>query len=696
MFVNKITNEVLFVLLYYYIIILNGMKQKNLKLSQAFRFRRFARKNYAVFNSMHKVINTGVIAGYMLTFAAITETAAQNQVSAIRDSIPEQELEELIVTGSKAELTLNQTAKLVTIITRDEIARQPVESVSDLLKSIVGLDVRQRGPNGVLSGITMRGGTFEQTAILLNGANFTNPQTGHYNLDLPIHLSDIERIEIIQGPTSLLYGAGAFSGGINIVTQKNSDAGLSLEAKSGMHKLFEVNARQTVKAEVSNHSLSAGYTSSEGYIDNSDYQIINALWQSNLIINDNAYLDFLMGLNDKKYGANTFYSAAYPNQYDETRTLFAAVKGSTGTKLKLTPQLYWNRHFDHFQLIKNQPAGENFHCTDVLGFNLNVQYKWQAGITNFGGEFRNEGIISSNLGKKAVSNSDLYHWSDNRTNLSFFLEHNFVLKQFTVNLGLLANYNTAFTDDAGFYPSINTAYWLTPNWKFFASWTNATRIPTFTDLYYKSPTHKGNFDVRPEKSVSFELGLKYVHPVVSASANGFYMKGINLIDWVKQHPDSLWESRNLTDLNKAGFETNFVLNISKIFPEIPATRLHAGYMLMHQTKDANGLISNYVMDYLRYKFTFGLSHPVYKNLSADWQFRRQDRAGSYTKYANNQSTGIETSYNPFSLLDVKFIQKFNNINIFLNINNLFDTYYFDLGNIPQPGIWVIGGIHFQL
>ena len=242
------------------------MKQKNFKLTQALRFRRFARKNYAVFNSLHKVINTGVIAGCMLTFAATTETAAQSRVSAIRDSIPEQELEEIIVTGSKAELTLNQTAKLVTIITRDEIARQPVESVSDLLKSIVGLDVRQRGPNGVLSGIAVRGGTFEQTAVLLNGANLTNPQTGHYNLDLPINLSDIERIEIIQGPTSLLYGAGAFSGGINIVTKKNSGDGLSLEAKGGMHKLFEVNAREAIKTENASHSLSSGYASSEGYI----------------------------------------------------------------------------------------------------------------------------------------------------------------------------------------------------------------------------------------------------------------------------------------------------------------------------------------------------------------------------------------------------------------------------------------------
>jgi iron complex outermembrane receptor protein len=672
------------------------MNRKKFKLKQAFRFKRFARKNYAVFNSLHKVVNTGVIASCMLVFAATTETAAQSQAVAARDTVlPEQELDELVVTASKADLTMNQVAKLVTVITREEIARQPVESVSDLLKTVVGLDVRQRGPNGVLSGIAVRGGTFEQTAILLNGANLTNPQTGHYNLDLPINLSDIERIEIIQGPTSLPYGAGAFSGGINIVTKKNSDTGLSLEAKSGMHELFEVNARGSLKSSASSHSLSAGYASSEGYTENSDYKTFNTLWQSNFQANDDARLNFQLGANDKVYGANTFYSAAYPNQFDESRSLFAAVKGEAGKKLKFMPQLYWNRHYDHYQLIRNEATGENFHRSDVFGFNLNTQYRWIAGITNFGGEIRNEGIISSNLGRNPLSNPGKYKLTDNRTNISYFLEHNFLLNQFTLNICLLANYNTAFTDDAGFLPSINAAYWLTTHWKIFASWTNATRMPTFTDLYYKGRTHKGNSDVRPEKSTSFELGVKYDHPSVTASVNGFYMQGINLIDWVKQHPDSLWESRNLTDLNKTGLEANVALRLKRIFPQLPDVRLDLGYMFMNQTKDASGLISNYVMDYLRHKFTVGLSHPIYKNISADWRFRWQDRDGSYTKYENHQSTGVETPYNPFSMLDVKFNWKIKDFNVFLNINNLFDTYYFDLGNIPQPGFWLIAGIGYS-
>ncbi|MDR1782876.1 MAG: TonB-dependent receptor [Dysgonamonadaceae bacterium] len=684
------------------------MKQNNLMNRKAFRFKRFARKSYSAFNSMHKVVSIGVVMATTLTFAASTRTSAQGKTVSVQDTIassdltvPERELEEVTVYASRAALTLNQTAKIVSVISRAEIERQPVESVQDLLKSVVGLDVRQRGSNGVLAGVAVRGGTFEQTAILLNGANLTNPQTGHYNLDLPVNLSDIERIEIIQGPTSLLYGAGAFSGGINIVTRKNSPTGISIDLEGGMHSLFSANARGAVKTGSSSHSLSAGYSSSEGYIENSDYRLFNALWQSNLAV-DKAKVNFQFGVNDKEYGANTFYSAAYPRQHDDTQTIFGAIKGEVGETLKLIPQLYWNRHYDHYQLIRDSMLvnnvmrysnyGENYHQTDVFGFNLNMQYRWKAGITNFGGEIRNEGIVSSNLGKDTVTASNRYNYTFNRTNISYFLEHNILLSRFTLSLGLLANYNTSFRDDFGLYPNINAGFWLSDNWKMFASWTNATRMPTFTDLFYKGATHAGNTDVRPEKSESYELGTQYRNSFLTASLNAFYMKGKGQIDWVKQNPEDKWESRNLTDLEKIGFEANFSFNLGKMLPKLNETRLNLGYMYMNQSKDAGNLISNYVMDYLKHKFTAGLSHPIYKGLTAHWDFRIQDREGTYTEYSDAKPTGREVDYAPFAILDSKLNLKVNSFDIYLKLNNIFNTSYYDLGNIPQPGFWAMAGV----
>ena len=677
--------------------------RKHFKKGQAYRFKRFVRRAYAAFNSMHKVVSIGVVSGCMLAFVHVTKATAQNQDSGNQNSISDREweLDELIVTASKAELTLNQTAKIVTVITRAEIARQPVQSVQDLLKNIVGLDVRQRGPNGVLAGISVRGGTFEQTAILLNGANITNPQTAHYSLDIPVNLSDIERIEIIQGPTSLLYGAGAFSGGINIVTKKDSETGIYMNVEGGMYEFFGAETRAALEKQSSNHSLSARYNSSGGYIANSDFQIFNALWQSNFRVDD-SQLNFLFGLNDKSYGANTFYSPAYANQFDETRSLFSTIRGEVGTKVKFIPQMYWKRHYDEFHLFRPNTtdvpewyAQPNFHRSDVFGFSLNSQYKWAGGVSNFGGELRNEGIFSSILGKPLEQPIGNYLYSDNRTNISYFLEHTYLHNRFTASVGFLANYNAAFKDDFDFFPNINLSYWMDNSWKIFASWNNAVRMPTFTDLYYKGATHKGNSDVKPEKSEAFELGMRYANRLINTSLTGFYMKGKGLIDWVKENPEDLWESRNLTNLDKVGFEFNTSIAFKEWISQLSGTRLNVGYAYMNQDKNAGDLISNYVLDYLKHKLTIGLHQPIYQHLSIDCQFRWQDRQGTYTHYENTKPAS-ERAYQPFGLLDVKLNWEKNDFKLYLSINNLFDTYYFDLGNLPQPGFWLISGVAWTL
>jgi len=683
------------------------MRQEPFCLEKRYRFKRFSRCAYAVFNSMHKVVSTGVVAVSMLTFASITPTSAQNRTVSVSDSIapPEQELEEVVVTSSKAGLTLQQTAKLVTVITRAEIERQPVVSLQDLLKNVVGVDVRQRGGNGVQADISVRGGTFDQIAILLNGANLTSPHTGHYALDLPVNLSDIERIEIIQGPTSLLYGAGAFAGGINIVTKKKSGTGIDLKSEGGMYELWGTEVRGVLQTLSSSHSLSASYNSSAGYTRNSDYRIFNAFWQ-NHFQKGYSNLDVQLGVNNKAYGANTFYSPSYFDQFDHTRTFFASVKGESGTALKLIPQMYWIRRSDCFQLYRDGTpdipswyTGHNYHYSDVFGFNLNMQYKWKGGITNLGGEIRNEGIFSNKLGKDTI-NRGKYVVRDNRTNISYFLEHTYLYKGFTLGIGVLANYNTAFSDGMDFYPSINAAYWLTGRLKIFASWNNATRTPTFTDLYYKAPDISGSEDLQPEKSESYEAGVKYHHPCISFSVNGFYEKGKNIIDWIRESPqDPVSKSTNLTSVNKTGFEINAAISLNKLLssvsPESPFY-LTLGYMHLHQTRDAGDWVSNYVMDYLRHKFVAGLSHPVYKRLSADWQFRWHDRAGTYSRLAGKDDYGKsifeETPYPSFALLDLKLMWKKGNLSLHLTANNLFNVSYYDRGNIPQPGFWLIGGV----
>ncbi len=674
------------------------MEQKLfLKTGKAYRFKRFARKSYSIFNSMHRVVNIGTLSICTIFFAHSAQTSAQssNEIQ-IADTIPGPDLEEVTVTAAKAELTFNQAAKLITIITKDEIARQPVQSIQDLLKTVAGIDVRQRGGNGVQSDISVRGGTFDQTAILLNGANLSNPQTGHYSFDLPVNLSDIERIEIIQGPSSLLYGASAFSGGINIITKKRPDSKAYIKLESGMHKLLGVEANGSLNSTTSFNQLSTGYNSSDGYIYNADYKIFNSLLQSHIEAN-RSQIDIQLGFNDKKYGASTFYSGAYPDQYDNTQSLFAAIKGETGNKLKFIPQLYWNRHWDAFHLFRdgapNIPswyAGTNHHRSDIFGFNLNLQYKWKTGITNFGGEFRNEGILSNVLGKPLKDPAGNYTKSDNRSNISYFLAHTFLLKNLTVDLGILANYNTTLNENFSFYPNINISYYYS-NLKFYASWNNAVRMPTFTDLYYKDPTQIGNPGLTSEKSSGYEVGGRFYNSGFSFYLAGFYMNGRDVIDWVKTPEEIVYQAQNLSTLNKYGLETGISLELSKLLPGLRNSRLDVGYLFIEQSQESGDLVSNYALDYLKHKFTTRLNHPIYKSISADWSFHWQDRMGSYTKYIDYKKS-LEEEYPAYSILDLKINWELNDFKIYLSANNLFDISYYYIGNIQQPGFWFSGGI----
>ena len=678
------------------------------KKNSFIRFKRFVRKSYSVFNSLNKVVTIGVLSGSALVsaHAASVEPVEKQRIETSNDSIPLKELEEIVVTAAKADLPLSRVAKIVTVITRQEIERAPVQSIQDLLNYAAGVDVQQRGQHGVQADISMRGGSFDQVAILLNGVNLTNPQTGHYSFDIPVNLSDIERIEIVKGSSSLIFGASALAGGINIITKKDTESNLFAKAEGGMYGLFAGETRGAYKLKSSVHQLSAAYSRSDGYIANSDYDIANLLWQSRFDVQGST-IDFQFGYNDKAYGANTFYSAAYPNQFDKTQSVFASIKGETSGRLKMHPHIYWNRHFDEYQLIRNDASKVpfNYHRSDVFGMNLNFQYASALGITSFGGEMRNEGILSTVLGTKMAEPIGKYAKSYNRTNISQFVEHNFLLDKMTLSVGGLLNYNTAIVNDFSFYPSVNTSYRIGKKINLYASWNKATRMPTFTDMYYNTPTHVGNDSLLAEKSQSFEAGIKFRNSFLSGYFTAFYTVGENLIDWVQPDATSKWQAVNLgrgEKLKTKGFETSVSLLLNKIFPENqPFNTLQIGFAHLSQTDNSDKVVNNpvsmYVRNYLKNKLTVNLNHDLFlKGLSVSWNFRFQDRAGSYMKY-ENLKPAQQTDFRPFSILDAKInynaVKRFD---FFLNLNNIFDKTYVDLGNLPQPGFWLTGGFSYSL
>ena len=684
-------------------------------------WRQFARKGYSAFASLHRVISIGVLSISTLSVAAKAHAQTQthsNSFIEVEDSTYSGVLEdsvgalsEVTVSGTMTPLTQLQSARLVTVLTRQEIEQAAVQSVNDLLKLVTGVDVRQRGGFGIQTDISIDGGTCEQVTLLLNGIDITNPQTGHLSADFPVSISDIERIEVLQGAASRVYGGQSFGGAINIVTKHDPTRSIDLGGRGGSYGTAEGDARLSLTHKRVSNRISGGGGRSDGGTLNSSW-LKGQLYYQGDYKDEKLTLDWQFGFSKKCYGANTFYSANYPDQYERNQRLMASAsaeyrvkRSSDSSPFTLHLSLYGNRSWDNFELIHGSTFGENFHRTDVYGVMTGGHHSWSLGKTAISANIRHEGIHSTNLGRNLRPEGSFYTLSDNRTTVSLSLEHNILLEHWTISAGLMASTTSGIDHRIRLYPGIDIAWRPASGWKMFASYNKGYRLPSFTELYYKSPTHEGNRDLKPEHNHSLSLGAEINRQwsmlngqwlMVNGKCLLFYHRGTQMIDWVMYSPDDIFHTAAF-DLDNIGVEINGQLSIG------PIATIRAGYTFIHQVKhDAEGVVkSNFVMEYLRHKFVASLTHRILRvkseklkvknELSLTWDFRWQDRVGSY-----HSPGGKLVSYHPYAMLDAKLQWETPRYQLYVQATNITNHRYYDLGSVPQPGIWVMAGARLKL
>ncbi|MDB4584908.1 TonB-dependent receptor, partial [Draconibacterium sp.] len=355
--------------------------------------------------------------------------------------------------------------------------------------------------------------------------------------------------------------------------------------------------------------------------------------------------------------------------------------------------------------FRDNPASwyenHNYHLTNVIGGNLNSWIQWSLGKTAFGIEFRSENILSNVLGEALDSPKDVpgenaeFTKSAYRNTTSLFFDHVVYMNNWSLTAGMMANYISGSDMGLNVFPGIDVGYNIYQSFKLFATFNTSLRMPTFTDLYYQGPTNIGNPDLNPEKSATLEGGIKLNENIIQGHFVVFYRKGQDIIDWIKNDSESVWQPRNLTELNSLGTEVEVQLNLHKELGNAFPNKIRLSYLYNKLQKENQDLISNSVLDNLKHKFIGSLNQSLSKSFSIDIKGSFQEREGTYTEFMNND-WGNETKYKPFWIFDARVNYKWKNLDIFCSVNNIFDVVYNDIGNVVQPGRWIKAGVSYKI
>ncbi|GAA4966451.1 TonB-dependent receptor plug domain-containing protein [Algibacter aquimarinus] len=578
-----------------------------------------------------------------------------------------QTLDSVIVTSTRIDLPFKENSRTIDIISSEDIKNSATNNIADLLQQVAGVDIRRRGTAGSQADLYIRGGSFDQTLLLIDGIKMDDAQTGHHTMNAALPIEVIERIEIIKGPAARVFGQNAFTGAINIVTKKNLNNSVSLNMETG--SFGQLNGSVTVGTELENssHIIHIGKLTSEGYRNNSDYDNSNYFIKS--VFNKKEQpIEMIATFFDRNFGAENFYTTNPTfNEYEETQnSLIAFTTTFNNNKLKIKPRVYWKRNQDMFLLRRDEPSFfRNFHVTDKMGAEVNASYTSKAGVTGFGVDVSKIYIRSNNLGNR------------NRFMANMFLEHRFKLlnDKLDVTPGIAVTYFSDFKFHA--FPGIDVGYKLTNNFKLYGNAGYTYRIPTYTDLFYSDPATIGNANLEPEEALSGELGAKYITPKFTGGFAFFYRDASKLIDYVKEVDTDPFMATNLRDLYTKGFEVNTSYNfkINNL-----NQNLSVGYVFLEdEVADLNLNFSRYSINSLKHHFTSRLSTQLVKNINFNVIYKHAERTEGLSYNVWDTSIVLTSKLFEFTAM----------------ASNIFDAEYIETGFVPMPPSNVLFGLRYN-
>jgi vitamin B12 transporter len=607
---------------------------------------------------MKKALLIGCLATLSIQVYSQTDTTAQN-------------LNEVIIQENRIQIPFSKQSRNISLVDRQQIETSPARSLQEVLSFVPGVDVRQRGVSGVQADISIRGGSFEQTLMLLNGIKLSDPQTGHHMMNIPIPLVNIDRIEVLKGPASRIFGQNAYTGAVNVITSLSDTKSLRLQGYGGDFGMKGINLAGSLPAGKYKQNLAVSYDESNGHQYNSDYQVSNIFYEGGLDLNTKNSIRGMIAYTDRTFGANGFYTSAFPDQWESIQTTLGALSHTFDNQsLSINTRLYGRRNADEYRLRRNEPAFfQNNHTSDVFALESNGSYKSKLGVTGFGLELRKEQIESNNLG------------DHERSLTGIFLEQMVNLGEKTdIRAGVYSNYYSEY--GWKHFPGLEVGFQASESIRLYSGIGSSFRIPTYTDLFYVGPTNIGNPNLQPEQARSFEFGGKWTHANWRGELVYFNRYSESVIEWTRTSSNQPWQPQNFNEVAFNGVEASTYYRVNPNGKSVQIKEL----MLSYNFIDANfttqpGLESRYALTALRNQLIGGVLVGLGEKVEWNTKMRYVERI----------------SLDPYFLLDMRIdYNRLGKLGFFAEASNITNTDYIEAGTVQMPGRWFRAGIMVNL
>ena len=610
------------------------------------------------------------------------------------------QLSDVVVTASMLPQQEKETGRNIVSIKGSSLQNLPISSIDELLKYLPGIETQQRGPAGTQSNIIIRGGTFQQVLVIIDGIRINDPLTGHFNSYIPLHPEDINRIEIIKGAASAIYGSDAIGGVVNIITnglQQKNNHKLSVGSKWGSYNSRSNNIWWGVQKEKWKLSVSSQQNKADGenlrgttgYYNNSFYAA-----NFNYAFASNWKLHILYANDSRDFNAQNFYTTFKSDTASE-------IVKSNWTQMGLSKQ-YTHKIVKFDVAYKN--LSDRFRFNPAGSFNENKTSLFVAqGSVQFTRNPNHQIVAGAQWIHKKIRSND-------RGNHELAHGAAFIIATHKLPKNVFINESVRIDWDQSYgwiiIPQVNGS-WVNGNLTARASIGKGVRDADFTERYNNynkslvTGGSMGNPYLQAEKSWSYELGADYrMGSNFKWGATVFIRDQNNLIDWTPTpYPMMPRQSNlvingsyslatNISSVKTKGIETDLTYN--KKWGEDYELNLSTGLVWLSSTSP-NKTPSFYISSHARFLWNEQIvfrANQLQLSINSVYKIRNAQTASAI-------NAALSTNY---FLVNSKCAYLFNKRkgNVFLEVTNVTNTPYSDLLGAIMPSRWIAAGFQVTL